>query len=140
MKKSFVCLGIILFLSSCSFHAAKHPTEGSWGSTIDDVDIALEVIVVGDTVVTGGMKVLMDSRHEIKEGMQLRIIEGSLKDSTISITLDVDMNGKKSEEDIFMELYLEDNETLKGYGYEVDNEKDKHDVVFTRKIAEKGHR
>jgi hypothetical protein len=131
MKKGLLYLMLFLFLGGCS-HMGEDSIEGSWFSTIEDIDFSLELEVVEDSLVTGGMEVIEDSKGEIEKGTVMDILEGSCDDNLVTITIDADMNKKKSNEDIFMKLRLGKEGNLMGYGCELRSRSLKQPLVFRR--------
>lgn len=103
-------------------HGVKCPMAGNWYSTIDDVKVLLELTCVNETA-TGGLKLLEDVDDELPAGEVLPIIEGAYSNKTVQFLVDVDQNGTKSDEDVYMELRLEGN-VLIGSGHEVDDPDD----------------
>lgn len=78
------------------------------------------------------MKVIEDSKGEIKKGTVMDILEGSCDDNLVIITIDVDMNKRKSKEDIFMKLRLGKEGNLIGYGCELRSRAVKQPLIFRR--------
>jgi hypothetical protein len=99
MRCFFIALLCLLLFTGCGMHAVRHQMAGTWYSTIENIDVALELILVQGTV-TGGLKLLEDPDGELEKGMVLGIIEGTCGDGTVRLVIDVDRDGKKSEEDL----------------------------------------
>lgn len=131
MKNCLIYMTIVLFLVGCSC-SRQETVEGSWFTTLEDIDFSLELEVVEDTLVTGGMEVLEDYKGEIKKGTVMDILEGSCDDNLVTITIDADMNKEKSKEDIFMKLRLGKKGNLNGYGCELRSRAVKQPLVFKR--------
>jgi hypothetical protein len=104
---------------------------GMWYSTIEKIDVSLE-LVIDDGTVTGGLKLLGGAESDIPKGTVLDIMEGTFSDGKIRFYVDIDEDGTKSDEDVYMELHLEGKETLAGMGHEIDNPEDIVKLSFSR--------
>ncbi len=130
MKHSKWAVAFVLLFVACSMHGVRCPMAGDWYSTIDDVKVLLELTCVDGTA-TGMLKLLEDPDGELHAGAELPIIEGDCSNKTVRFLVDVDQNGIKSDEDVYMDLKLEGN-VLVGSGHEVDDPDDIHEITFTR--------
>lgn len=133
MKKVFAVLVVCGLLLGCGVHATKHPMAGMWYSTIEKIDVSLE-LVFGEGTVTGGLKLLDEVDGEIPKGTVLDLMEGTYSNGEVRFYVDIDENGMKSDEDVYMELHLEGKQTLAGLGYEVDDPDDKRELSFRRSL------
>jgi hypothetical protein len=133
--KYLISVASILFLlvCGCTQKVVKHSEEGNWYTTIENVDVQLSVEISEESVVTGGMELLEDAEGgELKKGTVIKMIEGVIENDKLKFVLDVDMDGEKSDEDIYLELELKNSETLSGFGYEVDGPDEKRYLTFTK--------
>jgi hypothetical protein len=131
MRYFFPALLCLLLFTGCGMHGVKCPMAGNWYSTIDEIKVLLELTCV-DGIAAGGLKLLEDPEGELSAGAILPIIEGTCSNETVRFFVDIDQNGTKSDEDVYMELHLEGKEKLIGFGHELDDVDDKRDLTFTR--------
>ena len=131
MKMVLIVLLIGGMLAGCGMRAVKYPMAGTWYSTIEKVDVRLELVIIEETV-TGRLELLEDADPDLPKGSLNKIMQGSCKDETIQFYLDVDMDGKVSKEDVFIKLHLEDKEMLSGYAHEHDDPDGKRELSFRR--------
>jgi hypothetical protein len=123
-------LTLMLLVTGCGMHAVKCPMAGDWYSTIEGIEVLLELTCVDGTA-TGGLKLLEDPGSELPAGAVLPIIEGTCSNETVRFYLDADQNGTKSDGDVYIELHLEEK-VLTGFGHELDDPDDKRDLTFKR--------